>query len=348
MIFLSLPIPDLSESQIKLFNLQSLQAKVTGQLDPLQAVEALKKNIGKEILVFDIGATALKYLVAMVNNDGKITIDEQKQHIVENKGRGINYLDILIQAHVDHSNLPVAISTAGLVSHGELISSANLPIFVEQLKKAGGFSTIFKTDVPVMNDAEAGLIAGAIGVASREDKTKPIIYVINGGGIGGAVMDADNKLWALEPGHIQVVDELNTNHVTRSCGSDNKQFVCIERVGASGMGVEQQWEEKYGTKLDGKSIAEKMYFGDPFALQLYDTAALLTAHVIEGMRATMKISASELAVVLHGGLFKTEGIVERIEQILSKHHNQSIDLIPTKALGFSNACMTGLAIAAVT
>ena len=101
-------------------------------------------------------------------------------------------------------------------------------------------------------------------------------------------------------------------------------------------------------KLLGKDIAEKMYIGDSRAKQLYINSALIVAHIIEGIRNTMGYSIGDVSIVLHGGAFKTEGMADLVKRILQKHHQvENIDLVRTSELGFSNACMTGLAISAV-
>ena len=101
-----------------------------------------------------------------------------------------------------------------------------------------------------------------------------------------------------------------------------------------------------GQRLTGKEIAEKMYGGDKLTLQLYHTSALITAHIIEGIRSSLDFPVADTAVVLFGGAFKTYGMVDRIRQILTKH-GKPMELIRVAELGFSNANMAGLAISAL-
>lgn len=347
-ILSTVPIPEMYPSQIEAYTPSSLRVRETGVLDPMHAIGVLKENRGREMLVFDFGATAMKYCIAQISSDGSIALDKSRSYAIENEGEGRNYMDGLIQASKQFPHLPTAVSTAGIVENNELVESPNLPTFVEDLRKAGGFSKVLGMKVPVMNDGQAGLIAAAVGVASKYNCIKPVIFLINGGGIGGAIMDANGVLYATEPGHIPVISELNPFGVTRACEVDGSQSVCLERVGASGEGIEQQWEDTYGQKLDGKSIAEKMYSGDIYALRLIDNATQITAHAIAGMAYAMRIPLPELSIVLHGGFFNTVGAIDRIGQILKKQYGDKIDLIPTQELGFSNACMTGLAIAAAS
>ncbi len=353
-VLLALPIPDISPSQIEAFTLESLLARITGKLGPLHAADILQQNTGRELLVFDIGGTAMKSVIAKVSGDGKVIEDESQERVIESEEKGENYLAELKKTRHDYPNLYTAVSTTGVVDGGSLVACPNLGNFVEQLKKAGGFQTVLGGgDVPVMNDAQAGLIAGAVGVTLKNVReevspmAKPVIYIINGGGIGGAVMDKDGILWATEPGHVQLVSVLNPNEVSGSCGLNGRQYTCVEKIGASGAGIEKQWEKKFGQRLDGKLIAERMYHGDEYALNLYNVASTATAHIVAGMMSAMKIIPSEVSVVLHGGFFKTESVIERMKQILNQYYGQDIDLVSAKNLGFSNACIAGAAIAAL-
>lgn len=350
-ILRNVPPPDLIASQLKKFNANTLLARSTGRLEPVHAINILQAEKGHETLVFDIGGTAAKGVVAKVGENGQILIDESKSVIVENQNGGTNYLDFLRSTAQQFRGLSVAVSSAGVVENNTLVSSPNAQLFVEQLRQAGGFSGVFKqSQVPLMNDAQAGVIAGAVGVAQRSNSAKPVIYIINGGGIGGASIDRDGNITSMEPGHVEAVDSLNPNGVKTPCKLfPDRNYVCLERIAASGAGIEAQWEALTGEKLSGKQIAEKMYMGDPRAKQLYINSALIVAHIIEGIRSTMDYSIDDVSIVLHGGAFKTEGMVDLIKRILEKHHQvENVDLIPTSELGFSNACMTGLAIAALT
>ena len=351
-ILRNVSVPDLSAIQLEMFNEKSLLARRTGKLEPMHAMKVLSEMKGRKTLVADIGGTAAKTNIAVVGDNGQILIDESQESMVENPDKqGNQYLDFLTQAGKKYPNLPVAVSSGGVVEDNNLITNANFPFFVDQLKQAGGFTSVFnQPEVPLMNDAQAGVIAGGVGIAQRDGKAKPVIYIINGGGIGGAFMDRDGNITSMEPGHIEVVDKsLNPNGVQTPCELfPDWKHVCLERIGASGAGIEAQWEALTGEKLPGKDIAEKMYMGDERAKQLYVSSALIVAHIIEGIRNTMNCQIEDVSIVLHGGAFKTEGMVDLIERILKKHHQvENVDLVPTSKLGYSNACMTGLAISAL-
>ena len=161
-------------------------------------------------------------------------------------------------------------------------------------------------------------------------------------------VDCQGNITCMEPGHSAIIDpSLNPNGVTTSCDFlPDWNHVCLERVAASEAGIAAQWKSLRGEKLTGEQIAEKMYAGDQLALQLYHTSALITAHIIEGIRSSLDFPVADTAVVLFGGAFKTYGMVDRIRQILTKH-GKPMELIRVAELGFSNANMAGLAISAL-
>lgn len=345
-----LPVPEMSLVQLQEFNLESLLARPSGKIELLQAAIKLKYSQDQEILAIDIGGTALKALVVSVKEGGVIEIDESQQIIFDKIGDGDNYLEALQKIAEMYPNLPVAVSSAGVVENNALIACANASALVEPLLQAGNFSGIFKKTVPLMNDAEAVVVAGAVGVAMRDQRARPTIGYIKSGGIGGAGIDALGNRISLEPGHIPVIDKgLNPNNVTTLCHlfpEPRWDHVCLEKIAASGAGIEPQWEKLTGQRLSGKEIAEEMYGGDFLALQLYNTSALISAHIIEGIRVSLNFPLEDTVVVLSGGAFKTHGMADRIRQILTKH-GQPMELIRASDLGFSNAGMAGLAISAL-
>lgn len=342
------PVPEMSPLQLKHFTLESLLARPSGKIELLQAAIKLKYSQDQEILTIDIGGTALKALVVSVKEGGVIEIDESQQIIFDKIGAGGNYLEALLKIAETYPNLPVAVCSAGVVENNTLITCPNAPGLVELLLQAGNFSGIFNRPVPLMNDAEAVVVAAAVGVAMRDQRARPTIGYIKSGGIGGAGIDALGNRTSQEPGHIIVADPtLNPNNVNTPCNLfPGWDHVCLERIAASGAGIEPQWKKITGETLSGKEIAEKMYGGDFLALQLYKTSALISAHIIEGIRVSLNFPLEDTVVVLSGGAFKTHGMADRIRQILNKY-GKPMELIRASDLGFSNAGMAGLAISAL-
>lgn len=340
--------PPLHEAQLRLFTPESLQARPTRQFNPLRAVDTLMQCEGKRILVVDIGGTAIKNNVAVIDANGKPIIDDSAEACFEKQGAGDNYLPILIEMSKRHKDLPVAVSTGGIVKGGDrLLANDNFIEFVDGLKRFGGsFSQLFGRPVQVMNDAEAGSITGAYEIARRGGVARPVIYMINGGGLGGSAFDRDREMViAAEPGHVQASREINVMGVDGQCFMTGAR-PCIEKLSASGAGIEAQWKEITGEALPGKEIAELMYRGDLLALSLYSISAQVIAHAILGIKTSLALP-DDVAVVLHGGGFKTGGYVEHMNEILAQSNNP-MELITTASLGYSNACMAGLAIAALS
>lgn len=349
------PVPELSLLQLSVFNRESLTARPTLRLDPSAVAGRLLASQGAETRVIDIGGTAMKYNRAVVGEGGAIHIDPLEETVIPaGETQGLSYLQGLRTVAEASAGAPVGISTAGVVEEGELVDSPNLPAFTRELVGQGGFRGILGPRVAVMNDAEAGAVAGAVGVYLKSGVVRPTIYIINGGGLGGAAVDETGQVIAMEPGHIPVADPaLNPNGVTQRCGLLGRDFVCLERIAASGAGIEAQWQRLTGEKLQGRDIATLMYAGDKRALALYENSARIFAHAIEGIRTSFGFPIEGTAVVLHGGGFRAPGMVERMQQILDKHYldayqvRDSVELIPTGSLGMNNACMSGLAMAAL-
>lgn len=356
-ILREVPPPALSNVQLEQFTPENLQMKRVGKLDPLKAANILLTKRGQQVLTFDTGGSAVKSNIAWVGRDGRVLVNESKEEIFANPDpnghdSGKGYLDFYIRNRKNHLDIKVAVSSGGVVENGNLVASANFSVLVEDLKAVGGFSSVFNQEnTPLINDAQAGVITSAVGIAQRDHKAKPTLNIIASGGIGGAFMDREGNITAMEPGHIKLIDKtLNPKGVTTPCLLfPGWNFTCLERVAASVAGIEAQWEAIKGEKLPGIQIAEKMYMGDELAKELYVNSSLILANIIEGIRKNVNVPIENISIVLHGGLFKTEGVIDLIKRILQKHYNvENIDMVTAGSLGYYNPCMSGLAISALT
>lgn len=350
-ILTSLSIHDLFPIQLSRFTADRLLARITGHLDPLRAATILHQSNGRKILTFDIGGTAIKWAVATVDKHRKVIINDKKVQTIEKIGDGSNYADVLLTVEEKYKKqgMPVAISTGGLVKNNELIDSANFPGLVKRLDELSNFKGIFGRTVRVMNDAEAGVITAAVADYIKSSIIRPIIYLISGGGLGGAAVDKEGNIISLEPGHLPIIDQsLNPYGVSTRCDFQGNDYVCLERVGASGAGIEAQWEKMIGTHVDCRLIAEEMYKFNNHARRLYDNSANIISHILAGIINALNFPDDNTAIVLHGGGFKTKGMVSRINQILSKHFTlDNVNITTAGKLGYKNACMAGLAIVAL-
>src|SRR3989339_405969 len=310
-----LPVPDLVPSQLAEFNPQTLRARHTERFFVNHALECLRDANGRTGWALDIGGTALKAQRFTIQN-GVVVFSPDDKVIMqvegENEKKGKNYLAALMQLSetIEADDL-IGVSVAGLVENGKLKDSPNLPSFIHDLESVGGLDAIFRRKISVANDAVAGLKASIVGASQHGLAHKNVLYLIHGGGIGGAAKDGEDMMISLEPGHIRASRELNPREITTPCGMEEQTFTCLERIGSMGA-IEAIWKNVITAwqELNGRQIAELMYSGDKKALDLFNNSA----------------------------------------NILAKHHTergQQYKLVPTSDFGIDNACLMGAAISAV-
>jgi predicted NBD/HSP70 family sugar kinase len=202
--------------------------------------------------------------------------------------------------------------------------------------------------VEVTNDAEGGIMAASLEAARRFPDVRDVIYVINGSGLGGAVLTG-NVIYATEPGHIQISEELNTHGQRRSCGLDGAVHVCIEAVAASKAGIEDIWFQRTDERMTGQEISGRYLAGDQNALDMYNNSAWVTAHAVKGIAAAFDLPAARVRLVIvgHGGIFQVPGYSERLSAILEREFIDTTRIIFTKDFS-TNTCLEGAAIAAAS
>jgi predicted NBD/HSP70 family sugar kinase len=227
-------------------------------------------------------------------------------------------------------HLPVAISFAGRVDDSKLIDTANLEVLQKELERSYGsdFAKLFPTFSVAYNDAVMGLIAGAIEAKKANAKIKNVLFVINGSGIGGALLQGSDISY-VSLGHIPVIDQLNPFAQPHRCASRGNNFVCIENVASGKAGIEDIWQQKTGERHNGEFISAELEKGNELAVQLYDNSALALAHSVVG------------------GVFYVPGYGARVKQIVESHLGAASTLIFTKDFT-AHACSDGAAIAAFT
>jgi len=341
-------VPDLLPEQVERFTVEALQAKPVRSFDPQATLHQLRAGGEKTVVAVDIGGDKLIALSYDVRDGLLLQLDEV---LVRRGDGGSAYLDGLEEVAdlARRKMLSVGISFAGPTDGTKLLAGPNLPVFIAELRDrhGGDFARLFRA-VSVANDAEAGIMAGALEAAKRHPETQNVIYVINGSGLGGAVL-TDNMIFAAEPGHVQVEARLNPFGQHKPCGMLGATYVCVELVAASKAGVEDIWLQQQGKRLSGKEIAARYLSGDHLALDLYDNSALVTAHAIKGIASAFGLPKNfdRTVVVGHGGIFEVPGYRERVCSILAKDLSAVPRMLFTK--GFStNTCLDGAAIAAAT
>lgn len=341
-------VPELISEQVRRFTTKSLQAKPVRRFDPQVALGIMQRNDGEQVLAVDIGGDKIVASHFIMRHGAA---REAGDVLRTNGDGGSGYLAALedVAGLARRRNLRVGISLAGPTDGTRLIASPNLPVFVAEFQQRYGsdFRNLFAA-VEVTNDAEAGIMAGALEAARRFQGVQCVIYIINGSGLGGSVL-TKNTIYATEPGHIEIVDQLNVFGQRKPCGLQGASHVCIEAVAASKAGVEDIWFQQTGVQLAGQEIAARYVSGDRLALNLYDISALVTAHAITGIGEAFQVldDVERTVIVGHGGIFYVPGYGERLRSILKQNHTWSPEIIFTKDFS-ANTCLEGAAIAAAS
>lgn len=314
--------------------------------DPRSSLGGLRASDGERAIAIDIGGDKLSASYFTVR-DGRVT---RTADLLTRQGDGgAGYLEALaeVAALAAGEGVAVGISFAGPVAGTRLLAAPNLPDFAAEFRDAcdSDFARMFPV-VQVANDAVAGLMAGALEAVRRHPDAGDVIYVINGSGIGGAVL-AGRDIYAAEPGHVAVAAPLNPFGQRRPCGLGEASRPCVEVVAASKAGVEDIWRQRTGRRLSGREISARYQADDELARELYGNSALVTAHVIAGLAAAFGLGAvpGRLVVVGHGGIFYVPGYADRLIGILGREIDH-LRFLLTRDFS-ANACLEGAAVAAI-
>jgi predicted NBD/HSP70 family sugar kinase len=340
------PVLSLLPQQLRKFTTETLQVKPVRAFNPHTALAALSVTDNKSVIAVDIGGDKITASFFTITDDA---IQRTLEVLNRQSYGGAGYLSALLEVRgiALREKVPVGVSFAGPTMGTRLIAGPNLPVFISEFQDAynGDFANLFQM-VEVANDAEAGILAGAVEAVRCYPDTRDVIYIINGSGLGGSVLTEDT-IYAAEPGHIEVVGELNPFCQRKRCGLGNAAHVCIEVVAASKAGVEDIWAQRTGDQISGHQIAVRYLSGDRLALDLYDNSAYITAHAIRGMAAALRLPGDpgRLVIVGHGGIFHVLGYGERVRATLEKDLGYAAPVLFTKDFS-ANTCLEGAAIAA--
>lgn len=348
-----LHVPQFLDAQIDQFQLDKIHAEEVGRFDPQEAYAKLKNLRGKRAVGIDIGGNKLISEVFSVDAEARIVIEEGFGDLKKD-GLGVGYLASMesAAAYAKAEEIPAGISIGIPLDGSKPEDSNKLPVLLKELKEkyGGDFANLFTVPLACLNDGPAGLMSGAIEAHRVTEKVNTVILLINGGGIGAAVLK-DGVITETLAGHVPVIPELNIYGASRPCGVFDAMHVCMENVGSNERGIEQIWEQKTGTHLSAVEI-EKQFTGNQpdgaLSLELYDYSALILAYTAKGLAKTFGINLSDpaVAVVCHGGAFKFPDYGNRVRQILQNNGNATVNLLLTKDYS-QNACVDGAAIAAL-
>jgi predicted NBD/HSP70 family sugar kinase len=346
-----LPTPQLSDEQLQEFTPESIHAKFAAEFDVKQTSAALDKLEGQRVLGADFGGDKGTSQLFQVQAGKLIPIDGYRDEVQGDDGAGYVASLKKTAAYAEQHNLPFGISWGGPMEDATLLYHPKAKTFIKELSDefAGNLKNISPKITSAINDAPAGLIAGAVE-AYHQFQADSVIFIINGGGIGCSYLK-DKTIFATEAGHARGIDQFNTYNQIDECGVFDQTFVCVERLGANKAGIEAQWELLQGERLSARLIEDKYKEGNALAAELYEHSALVIAHTIQGVAdvTTIDLANSRSAIVCHGGGFKFPNYGTRVQQILESYNDAPVQLIMTNDFSDprSNACLDGAAIAAL-
>ncbi len=346
------PPPLFTPEQMARYTPESVFVRHAGFFDPSAALDRLHdpEIQGKHFIGIDIGGDKFVSQEYAIDNN---TLSPQYNYgpysMEARKGEEAKYLDFL--EVLAESRMPVGLSIAGPVDGTRIIELPNLPILKKAMQDryAGDFANLGIN--AVANDAVAVTMGSAVAAVDLSPHTRNVIVGINGGGWGGAVWK-DGEIYAAEMGHTPADPMINPfdEEYAEACGVNGATFTCLEKVAASGAGIERLWERIQGEKLDGREIAKLLKYADYVALQLYDYATTGTAMGLLGFADVfdMKGDAEGTAYLLHGGAFRVPHFGQRVEQILEANLGYKPHVIYTESVSpTQNIGLDGAAIAAL-
>ncbi|HSH18528.1 MAG TPA: ROK family protein [Candidatus Saccharimonadales bacterium] len=347
----SRPVPELFVEQLAKFTLESIHAEKVMPFDVMEAEQVLLRAEDALVLGADFGGDKGVTRLFRVKN-GRLTIHPGYEDYVQ-ADHGAGYLQSLERTAVfaRRYNVPIGISWGAPIEGSKPLFHPKAKQFLYELnqKYDGDLQNVVPNLRAVMNDGPAGLISGAMEVARRQEVTV-VELIINGGGLGGAVL-VDNTLFSIEAGHVEGVAALNTYHQKTECGVYGATHTCIEQLGANKAGIEAQWQQLTGQYARAIEIENQYKAGDELAADLYDHSSFVAAHQVAGVAQAfgMDIGSTGTVIVGHGGAFKFPYYGERIVQILEAFYETRAHLIMTKDYTHadSNACLDGAAFAAL-
>lgn len=347
-ILTSLPLPQLYPEQLAKFSQESIRAKTARVFNPRTVSQSIKISPGKEVMAVDIGGNkivASRYKIS----EGKLWQMDTSRELKSDNGSGyLGFLEEFLE-EAEKDELPVGISFAGAVEDNSVIDDPNVRNFTGELamKYDSSFGNIYPNLI-VVNDGEAGLMAGAIESIKSFPRADEIVLIICGSGLNGSVLK-NNQTWVMEAGHVEIIDELNKFKRKEKCLMFNNQFVCLERIAGGRAGIEATWLELTGQKIKALQIAENAKNGNDMARDILDSSAIVVSHMLAGIIEIFNLIQLDgsTTIVCHGGVFKNLDYGDRVKQIISSNIKLKANWLFTNSFS-ANASLDGAAIAALT
>lgn len=336
----------LRRKQVGRFTYDTLRAKEGPNL--INPSQLINSRTDWQILSIDLGGSKATGALVTIGNGMEIHRDTLT---VLKSRNGEGYRQFLEQMTkiAQNGSLPVGISTTGIVEGSRLIKSSYLQRLLKDMEDIDcDFARVFpNSKLAVLNDAVAGSVSAYAESIKRFPNVKEIIFLINGSGLGGAIASSEHR-YSLEPGHVEVVDELNPYKRKGICSITRQETSCMHLV-TSGIGIEDTYFAKTGKRMQGENLADNARHGDKIAQDILNWSSYMVAVTIEGIMSAFNINpiSSESAVVCHGGVFEMEEYREMIISNLNDNLHSLPNLLFTKDIS-PNACLDGATIAAIT
>ncbi len=341
--------PPISSELKRALTLESLRVKTIEIFDPENINAIIAKHEGQLVTGIDIGGDKVARRKFRVKSGVLTSVSETD---TEKGSDGDTYLNFL---RTSEQTPFIGISCAGILDGTILADSPNARTFTSQLRKqfGGDFARLFPASRVVLNnDAVAGVKSTGLEAFKRNPNVKNVLFVIDGKGFGLAVLtkDVSSDEWhilASEPGHLIAPDDLNPFHRIEPCGVNGATYTCIERIAASGAGVEGTYRQITGKRLDGREISALYQQGNEFAANLYNASAVALAQTIALEESALRLKPRETTIVYHGGGFEVPAFAQRVTRLLETYIGQPHATFKSRD-AFENAELTGAAIAALT
>ena len=344
------PVPGFCEAQLAKFtDMDSIHAEPDGPFNPAEVLLQLQQMVGKAVVSFECGGGSVRGQSLVVNKEGRTEPNgKYKAEIKSDDGDGFLEKIEEIADYARTNELPVGMAYGGPIDGSKPKFHPKISILMKALQEKydGDFANIFSTPFTVLNDGPAGIMSAAVEARSHQTDDPTVFYMINGGGLGIGVYKG-NQRYSTEAGHTEAVPEFNPYGVTRPCGIYG-DYPCLENIISNKQGIEKQWLEQTGERLNGKEIEDKLRARDIFSAELFELVAQVQANMIYGTAKVFDVDIDDptVEVIAHGGAIRTPGLKERTAQILWQDKSTSRQITFTEDY-HPNACEDGAAIAAL-
>jgi predicted NBD/HSP70 family sugar kinase len=288
--------------QVAVYQTDHLLAHPAFAFELAEAVTALQHD--QDLIAIDLGGDKIRRADYQVRDGHLVRGDE----VVHQARGGDGYLPFLEQVAVEaqERRIPVGISSATRLEGTVVSRVANLPVFYDEFLAAYGadYARLFPQGMRVANDTVAGICGAGTILAQRGVTFDDIAFFICGSGFGAAMI-ANGEAIHVEAAHVPLMDELNPLGQTMRCHVPGKDYVCLDRVVAGRVGIEDVYRQQTGETLDGVEIGIRYEANDPLSTVLYETSALALVHATAGVMQRFDVSPDERSVVVyHGGNFE--------------------------------------------